>query len=68
MCHDRGYLVDEEDLNLDLSGWCERFGDKPSEGRPLRMELNFIVEHQEDVSGPIQWRFGSPFLLIFFCI
>lgn len=52
MCNDRGYMVLEEDVNITLEQWKEKFGDKPvTEGRPSRKELSFLVQHQEDESN-----------------
>mmetsp|Transcript_20361 Transcript_20361/g.52857 ORF Transcript_20361/g.52857 Transcript_20361/m.52857 type:complete len:217 (-) Transcript_20361:108-758(-) len=52
MCNDRGYLVLDEDLSITLEQWKERFGDKPiTEQKPMRRELTFLVQHQDDESN-----------------
>lgn len=48
MCHDRGYLVLPEDLELSFDSWKERFGDRPKDGHPKRDELNFVVGHNDN--------------------
>ena len=48
MCHDRGYLVTQEELDLDLDGFKRQFGDKPSERRPARSDLIVLACHTED--------------------
>eukprot|EP00038_Savillea_parva_P003471 m.126243 g.126243 ORF g.126243 m.126243 type:complete len:216 (+) comp11184_c0_seq1:362-1009(+) len=51
MCNDRGYLVLDEDANITLEQWKERFGDKPvTESRPQRKDLTFLVQHADDES------------------
>eukprot|EP00035_Acanthoeca_spectabilis_P021493 m.438536 g.438536 ORF g.438536 m.438536 type:complete len:216 (+) comp18254_c0_seq1:242-889(+) len=51
MCNDRGYLVLDEDMTITLEQFKERFGDKPvTEQKPLRKELNFLVNHKDDES------------------
>ena len=48
MCNDRGYDVDDADLELSLDGWIERFGDAPKDNNPGRKNLNFLVYHDKD--------------------
>jgi len=48
MCHDRGYLVTQEELDQTLEQFKTTHGDKPSEGRPTRSELTIIVAHNDD--------------------
>ncbi|KAH7718079.1 RPB-5 protein [Aphelenchoides avenae] len=48
MCHDRGYLVTQEELDQTLENFKETFGDKPSERRPARSELTILVAHNDD--------------------
>ncbi|PAV91579.1 hypothetical protein WR25_10890 [Diploscapter pachys] len=48
MCHDRGYLVTQDELDLTLDGFREQYGDKPSERRPARSELTILVAHNDD--------------------
>ncbi|KAI4467972.1 dna-directed rna polymerases i ii and iii subunit rpabc1 [Holotrichia oblita] len=38
LCHDRGYLVTQDELDQTLEQFKEQFGDKPSEKRPSRNE------------------------------
>ncbi|VDN26263.1 unnamed protein product [Gongylonema pulchrum] len=48
MCHDRGYLVTQEELDQTLENFKETFGDKPSEGHPTRNNLTILVAHNDD--------------------
>eukprot|EP00794_Sanderia_malayensis_P007952 gene7953-8809_t len=48
MCHDRGYLVTQEELDQTLDLFVGQFGDKPSEGRPQRSDLSILVAHNDD--------------------
>jgi|UniRef100_A0AC35GB35 DNA-directed RNA polymerase I, II, and III subunit RPABC1 len=48
MCHDRKYLVTQEELDLDIDGFKIQFGDKPSERRPARSDLILLAAHTED--------------------
>uniref|UniRef100_A0A914PW63 DNA-directed RNA polymerases I, II, and III subunit RPABC1 n=2 Tax=Panagrolaimus davidi TaxID=227884 RepID=A0A914PW63_9BILA len=48
MCHDRKYLVTQEELDLDIEGFKTQFGDKPSERRPARSDLILLAAHTED--------------------
>jgi len=48
MCHDRGYLVLPDDIELDFDGWKARFGDKPKDDHPKRSDLNFVVGHNDN--------------------
>lgn len=48
MCHDRGYLVTQDELDQDLDQFKVQFGDKPSERNPSRAELSVLVAHNED--------------------
>uniref|UniRef100_A0A915BX07 DNA-directed RNA polymerases I, II, and III subunit RPABC1 n=2 Tax=Ascarididae TaxID=6250 RepID=A0A915BX07_PARUN len=48
MCHDRGYLVTQEELDQTLDNFKETFGDKPSERKPGRNELTILVAHNDD--------------------
>ncbi|CEF69319.2 DNA-directed RNA polymerases I, II, and III subunit RPABC1 [Strongyloides ratti] len=43
MCHDRGYLVTDDELNLTLEQFKDTFGDKPSMGKPSRSDLTMLV-------------------------
>lgn len=51
MCHDRGYLVTQEELDQSLDQFKDQFGDKPSERRPARSELTILVAHNDDPTG-----------------
>ncbi|KAI0987857.1 hypothetical protein GJ496_000807 [Pomphorhynchus laevis] len=48
LCHDRGYLVTQDELDQTLENFKEMFGDKPSDGRPKRSELIILVAHNDD--------------------
>ncbi|VEN46926.1 unnamed protein product [Callosobruchus maculatus] len=48
LCHDRGYLVTQDELDQTLEQFKEQFGDKPSEKRPSRSDLIVLVAHNDD--------------------
>ncbi|VDK46716.1 unnamed protein product [Cylicostephanus goldi] len=48
MCHDRGYLVTQEELDQTLDEFKEMFGDRPSERKPARSDLTILVAHNDD--------------------
>ena len=48
MCHDRGYMVSQGDLDMTLPEWKAKWGDRPDEDQPARNVLTFMVEHSED--------------------
>lgn len=48
LCHDRGYLVTQDELDQSLDGFKAQFGDKPSERRPGRADLIVLVAHNDD--------------------
>ncbi|KAI8773152.1 DNA-directed RNA polymerases I II and III subunit RPABC1 [Biomphalaria glabrata] len=48
LCHDRGYLVTQEELDQTLDGFKAQFGDKPSERKPSRSDLIVLVAHNDD--------------------
>ncbi|XP_070563148.1 DNA-directed RNA polymerases I, II, and III subunit RPABC1 [Ptychodera flava] len=48
LCHDRGYLVTQEELDQTVDQFKVQFGDKPSEGRPRRNDLTVLVAHNDD--------------------
>jgi len=48
LCHDRGYLVTQDELDQTLELFKEQFGDKPSEKRPARSDLIVLVAHNDD--------------------
>ncbi|GMT14809.1 hypothetical protein PFISCL1PPCAC_6106, partial [Pristionchus fissidentatus] len=45
MCHDRGYLVTQEELDQTLAQFKETFAQS---GRPTRAELTVLVAHNDD--------------------
>ena len=51
MCHDRGYLVTQEELDQTLENFKEQFGDSPSERKPARSDLTILVAHNDDPTG-----------------
>uniref|UniRef100_A0A087WVZ9 DNA-directed RNA polymerases I, II, and III subunit RPABC1 n=1 Tax=Homo sapiens TaxID=9606 RepID=A0A087WVZ9_HUMAN len=48
LCHDRGYLVTQDELDQTLEEFKAQSGDKPSEGRPRRTDLTVLVAHNDD--------------------
>ncbi|NXI48705.1 RPAB1 protein, partial [Chloroceryle aenea] len=48
LCHDRGYLVTQDELDQTLEEFKAQFGDKPSESRPRRTDLTVLVAHNDD--------------------
>lgn len=48
MCHDRGYLVTQEELDQTLAQFKETFAQS---GRPARAELTVLVAHNDDPTG-----------------
>jgi len=48
LCHDRGYLVTQDELDQTLEQFKNQFGDKPSERRPSRNDLIVLVAHNDD--------------------
>uniref|UniRef100_A0A3Q2XJP2 DNA-directed RNA polymerases I, II, and III subunit RPABC1 n=1 Tax=Hippocampus comes TaxID=109280 RepID=A0A3Q2XJP2_HIPCM len=48
LCHDRGYLVTQDELDQTLDDFKSQFGDKPSESRPRRTDLTVLVAHNDD--------------------
>lgn len=51
MCHDRGYLVTDDELNLTLEQFKDTFGDKPSMGKPSRSDLTMLVAQVQNEDG-----------------
>ncbi|KAK0424934.1 hypothetical protein QR680_008932 [Steinernema hermaphroditum] len=45
MCHDRGYLISQGELDMTLEEFEGQFGTKPSEGSPSRNDLTILVQH-----------------------
>ena len=48
MCHDRGYLVTQDELDQSIDQFKTHFGDRPSENHPPRAELAILVAHNDD--------------------
>ena len=48
MCHDRGYLVTQDELDQTIDQFKTQFGDRPSEGHPSRADLSILVAHNDD--------------------
>ncbi|XP_067122755.1 DNA-directed RNA polymerases I, II, and III subunit RPABC1 [Centruroides vittatus] len=48
LCHDRGYLVTQDELDQTLDQFKLQFGDKPSERKPARADLIVLVAHNDD--------------------
>ncbi len=48
LCHDRGYLVTQDELDQTLDQFKAQFGDKPSEKQPARQDLIILVAHNDD--------------------
>ncbi|XP_052774619.1 DNA-directed RNA polymerases I, II, and III subunit RPABC1 [Mya arenaria] len=48
LCHDRGYLVTQDELDQTLDEFKGQFGDKPSEKKPSRSDLIILVAHNDD--------------------
>jgi len=48
LCHDRGYLVTQDELEQTLDQFKETYGDKPSESHPSRSDLIVLVAHIDD--------------------
>ena len=48
MCHDRGYLVTQDELDQTLDQFKGQFGDRPSENHPSRADLSILVAHNDD--------------------
>ncbi|KAK2170590.1 hypothetical protein NP493_1146g00029 [Ridgeia piscesae] len=50
LCHDRGYLVTQDELDQTLDRFKQQFGDKPSERRPARNQM-FVFFPEEPKVG-----------------
>ncbi|KRX79666.1 DNA-directed RNA polymerases I, II, and III subunit RPABC1 [Trichinella sp. T6] len=48
MCYDRNYEVTQKDIDVSLKDFIEVFGDRPSEDRPSRSALSYIVKHKKN--------------------
>ncbi|CAF4717344.1 unnamed protein product, partial [Rotaria sp. Silwood2] len=59
MCHDRGYLVSQDELDQTLDQFKDTYGDKPSENKPARSHLNVVVAHNDDPTNTLIARFSD---------
>ncbi|KAL1242177.1 DNA-directed RNA polymerases I, II [Trichinella spiralis] len=50
MCRDRGFLVTSNELDQNFEDFVRQYGDRPSEGKPARSDLSFLVSHEEDAA------------------
>lgn len=48
MCHDRNYMVTQEELDQTIEEFKLEFGDRPSENRPKRADLTVLVMKYND--------------------
>ena len=48
MCHDRNYMVSQEELDQTIDEFKLEYGDRPSENRPKRSELTVCVMKYND--------------------
>ncbi|TMS39604.1 hypothetical protein L596_006102 [Steinernema carpocapsae] len=48
MCRDRGYIVSQEELDLELEDFCKQYGTEPSSGKPTRGDLTMIFMHRDN--------------------
>lgn len=62
LCHDRGYLVTQDELDQTLDEFKSQFGDKPSEGRPRRTDLTVLVAHNDDPTDQMFVFFPGMFI------
>lgn len=53
MCHDRNYIVKQEELDQTLEEFKDEFGSKPSIGQPKRSELTILVMRYSDPSDQL---------------
>ncbi|KAH9389704.1 DNA-directed RNA polymerases I, II, and III subunit RPABC1 [Tyrophagus putrescentiae] len=44
LCHDRGYLVSQEEIDQSFDFFKQTYGDRPSEGHPSQKRLDFSVK------------------------
>ena len=51
LCHDRGYLVTQDELDQTLEQFKEQYGEKPSDSHPSRSDLIVLVAHIDDPTG-----------------
>ncbi|CAF4316387.1 unnamed protein product, partial [Adineta steineri] len=57
ICHDRGYLISQEELDQSFEQFKDTYGDKPSENKPARSHLNILVAHNDDPTNTLIVRF-----------
>ncbi|CAF0925548.1 unnamed protein product [Adineta ricciae] len=57
MCHDRGYIVGQDELDQTFEQFKDTFGDKPSESKPSRSHLTIMVAHNDDPTNLLAVRF-----------
>ncbi|KAL1236089.1 DNA-directed RNA polymerases I, II, and III subunit RPABC1 [Trichinella pseudospiralis] len=50
MCRDRGFLVTSHELDQNFEDFVRQYGNRPSDGRPARTDLSFLVSHEDDPS------------------
>lgn len=50
LCHDRGYLISQDELNQSLEEFKREFGDKPSENKPARSDLTVLCAHNDNAT------------------
>ncbi|TKR94596.1 hypothetical protein L596_008861 [Steinernema carpocapsae] len=48
MCHDRDFIIAQEELDMTLEEFGEKFGKEPSVGNPSRNSLTLLVAHRTD--------------------
>lgn len=53
LCHDRGYLVSQEEIDQSFDFFKQTYGDRPSEGHPVRSDLIVLVAHIDDPTGKV---------------
>ncbi|UJR37178.1 hypothetical protein I4U23_029886 [Adineta vaga] len=59
MCHDRGYIVGQDELDQSFEQFKDTFGDKPSESKPARSHLTILVAHTDDPTNLLAVRFSE---------
>ena len=53
MCHDRNYIVNQEELDQTLDEFKMEFGDKPSQQQPKRSDLTYLAYRYSDPTDQI---------------
>jgi hypothetical protein len=60
MCHDRGYLVTDQELEMSIEEFKETYGDRPiSEKRPAWQDLTILVQDKDNPTGKEKFAFYS---------